>query len=506
MFKHYIITGFNLPRENNLDKNGNPTMTPEYMEQRFQLFDQFCFPSIYGQTNQNFTWLILFSDKTDPVFIEKINRYREKMPNFIPLFLNDTEAYQWRGFVTNYIRANTKEEYCITSRLDNDDAYHINYVDRVQKVVNQGNLGKAFITFPYGLRYSTLRKIAFYSEPIPYNHYISLILPNDRNFKIVFFCDHTKLEETGYQVVVEEEKVMMWLEVVHSTNAVNKINLEDLYRPVHHRESLSEFSIEIPRKEYRINRYMVLDYTKLQVKMYISMIGNKMKVMRMKNYQMPLRVKTYRFCKGNLLRLFMKLRQYLVYKKGKRIARRIYDAKYLKTEYFMEADNKASAIGWTWAINDYKSRKNRKINVGVPFPVSPLNTVWGYENITFDPSDLLMFQGSGKYFQASQGGHISIGKGTYIANNVGIVTSNHDINDPDLHVKGEDVVIGEKSWIALNVVLLPGVVLGDHTTVGAGAVVTKSFPKGYCVIAGNPARIIKIINKRFERYDKIKRH
>ena len=42
--------------------------------------------------------------------------------------------------------------------------------------------------------------------------------------------------------------------------------------------------------------------------------------------------------------------------------------------------------------------------------------------------------------------------------------------------------------------ILPGVTLGDNTIVGAGAVVTKSFPEGHCVIAGNPARKIKDID------------
>ena len=56
-----------------------------------------------------------------------------------------------------------------------------------------------------------------------------------------------------------------------------------------------------------------------------------------------------------------------------------------------------------------------------------------------------------------------------------------------------DVIIGEKCWIGMNCVVLPGVTLGDHTIVGAGAVVTKSFKDGYCVIAGNPAKKIKDI-------------
>ncbi|MBS7109518.1 MAG: hypothetical protein KH076_09760 [Streptococcus sp.] len=46
----------------------------------------------------------------------------------------------------------------------------------------------------------------------------------------------------------------------------------------------------------------------------------------------------------------------------------------------------------------------------------------------------------------------------------------------------------------MNSVILPGVILGDHTIVGAGAVVTHSFPDGYCIIGGNPARIIKALD------------
>lgn len=43
----------------------------------------------------------------------------------------------------------------------------------------------------------------------------------------------------------------------------------------------------------------------------------------------------------------------------------------------------------------------------------------------------------------------------------------------------------------MNAVILPGVKLGDHTVVGAGSVVTKSFEEGYCVVAGNPGRQIR---------------
>lgn len=95
----------------------------------------------------------------------------------------------------------------------------------------------------------------------------------------------------------------------------------------------------------------------------------------------------------------------------------------------------------------------------------------------------------GTYFQAF--GKINIGRGSYITQNVGIITANHNLHDLDSHSQPRDVNIGEKCWIGMNSVVLPGVTLGPHTIVGAGSVVTKSFPKGNCVIAGNPAKIIR---------------
>jgi acetyltransferase-like isoleucine patch superfamily enzyme len=95
----------------------------------------------------------------------------------------------------------------------------------------------------------------------------------------------------------------------------------------------------------------------------------------------------------------------------------------------------------------------------------------------------------GCYIQSE--GKIYIGDHTQIACNVGIITANHSLYDTRIHSEPEEVSIGSYCWIGMNSVILPGVILGDFTVVGAGSIVTKSFPKGYCVIAGNPARKIK---------------
>jgi acetyltransferase-like isoleucine patch superfamily enzyme len=90
---------------------------------------------------------------------------------------------------------------------------------------------------------------------------------------------------------------------------------------------------------------------------------------------------------------------------------------------------------------------------------------------------------------------IQIGDYTNIGPGVGIISGNHDLIDNSIYTKHLPIRIGAFCWIGMNAVVLPGVILGDFTTVGAGAVVTKSFPDGYCVIAGNPAMVIKRLDK-----------
>jgi len=76
---------------------------------------------------------------------------------------------------------------------------------------------------------------------------------------------------------------------------------------------------------------------------------------------------------------------------------------------------------------------------------------------------------------------------------VKIISANHKIEDLSKHEKTRPIRIGKDCWLGANAIILPGVELGDRVIVGAGTVVTKSFPSN-CIIMGVPARIIRTHN------------
>lgn len=150
--------------------------------------------------------------------------------------------------------------------------------------------------------------------------------------------------------------------------------------------------------------------------------------------------------------------------------------------------------GYVWAIRSAWSKNILRLGRPMPWPTALTCTISNPSNIVFHPDDLNNFQSPGIYLQ-NFSAKIVIGRGTYIAPNVGIITANHDLLDLDSHVAGQDVVLGERCWIGMGVVILPGVCLGAGSIVAAGAVVNKSFPEGGLLLAGVPARPIKKLDE-----------
>ncbi|WP_411346888.1 sugar O-acetyltransferase [Paenibacillus sp. WLX1005] len=92
-------------------------------------------------------------------------------------------------------------------------------------------------------------------------------------------------------------------------------------------------------------------------------------------------------------------------------------------------------------------------------------------------------------------GGITIGDGTMIGMNVTIATLNHGLPLATRNTTfAAPVVIGKQVWIGSGATILPGVTIGDHSVVAAGAVVTRDVPPD-SVVAGVPAKFIRSIDE-----------
>jgi acetyltransferase-like isoleucine patch superfamily enzyme len=87
-------------------------------------------------------------------------------------------------------------------------------------------------------------------------------------------------------------------------------------------------------------------------------------------------------------------------------------------------------------------------------------------------------------------GGVNIGEQTQIGPNSVVTTTGHDYLSRNLDQDYSAISIGARVWIGANCTILPGVTIGDHAVIGAGAVVTRDIPAN-CVAVGVPARVIR---------------
>jgi acetyltransferase-like isoleucine patch superfamily enzyme len=141
------------------------------------------------------------------------------------------------------------------------------------------------------------------------------------------------------------------------------------------------------------------------------------------------------------------------------------------------------------------------IHIGAGTLIGPncvLSAGWGPGQVGLDPEIVsigdrcLIGRGS------SIIGHrrIEIGDDVWTGHHVAITDMNHGYELFDVPISRQNqpedpVKIGAGSWLGHRVVVLPGVTIGKHVSVGAGSVVTHDLPD-YSVAVGSPARVIRL--------------
>ena len=94
-------------------------------------------------------------------------------------------------------------------------------------------------------------------------------------------------------------------------------------------------------------------------------------------------------------------------------------------------------------------------------------------------------------------GPVEIGNHVNLAQGITVTALNHNFSDTNKKIDEQGVgtnpvTIEDDVWVGANAVILPGVTIGEHCVIAAGAVVTKDVPP-HSLVAGVPAKVIKQI-------------
>lgn len=219
MFKHLLITRFNLknPEWKQLTKNNESLLDDSWMNERLELFANYCFPSVSNQTNQNFEWLLYFDSTTSETHKSKIAEIISNKTNIKTFFIDGMPVFN--ESIIKYVEENISTEYLITSRIDNDDCIHKDFINEIQKHFDK----------QYFLAIDNIKGYTLQIEPNfilgkkehIFNPFISLIEKNNQP-KTVWHYVHNMWKKEPRLIHVTEKR--LWLSVIHGKNKVNEFD------------------------------------------------------------------------------------------------------------------------------------------------------------------------------------------------------------------------------------------------------------------------------------------
>lgn len=216
MFQHFVITRFNL-RDPALEKtNGNkPLLDDKWMTDRLELFENYCFSSIKKQTEQNFIWLVFFDTSTPEKFRTKISEFENNFNNFTPIYIEGMNAYL--PSMKSEIAKRLVQPYLITSRLDNDDCLHQDYIKEVQAQFAQQPFMAIDFIDGYTLQIEPIVRFAKRSHV--HNPFISLIEKSENFVTVWSRKRHGHWSKVKHVLPIQHKR--MWMSIIHFENATN---------------------------------------------------------------------------------------------------------------------------------------------------------------------------------------------------------------------------------------------------------------------------------------------
>ena len=219
--EHFIVTRFNLKSsvwKESLDKK--KVLTPEWHQHRLGIFLKYCYPSIRNQSNQNFTWYVFFDPKISSKTRGTLQKLEQEYPNFVPVYCKDIEHQKDELIKQIKRKVQDKQTFIVTTRLDNDDILHKDFIQTVQDAF-QLKREKAVVDIisGYQLDISTNKNLLYYAS-FKGNPFISL---GENLTELQTVLDRMHHDWGLDHRVITITKKRLWIQLIHGKNMSNKI-------------------------------------------------------------------------------------------------------------------------------------------------------------------------------------------------------------------------------------------------------------------------------------------
>lgn len=214
VMKHFIITPFYVRRHftTKTGKTEELLAPPEWLNDRLRLFEDYCFPSVVGQSEKNFEWFIYFDQSTPGSYLDRVTSLTSKYANITIKLCEFWEAATLIKDVASAIEARTR--WVVTTRLDNDDGLSRDFASMLHSAAEERT---EFLNFPRGI-------IWYSGKCYMYKHlsnaFLSLVEPVEGLRTVWSAGAHQDAARTA--PVRQLQETPAFLQVVHGKNVSNK--------------------------------------------------------------------------------------------------------------------------------------------------------------------------------------------------------------------------------------------------------------------------------------------
>lgn len=205
---HFVLTRFNV---RNFYHHAEPT--DEWLRERMLLFRQYCMPCFSAQSEKSFNWLVFFDSETPEWLRREVQVAARDL--FEPVFVKGPFS---KELLTRSVAERCSTPFAITTRVDNDDAVAVDFIEKIQSCFAEQDL--MFVNLVNGAQYAQGKT---YLRPYTKNPFSTLIENISKRPPATVFVEHHYRIDKFAPVMNIRTSHPMWLQVIHGGNVLNEL-------------------------------------------------------------------------------------------------------------------------------------------------------------------------------------------------------------------------------------------------------------------------------------------